>query len=292
MEPHSLPYAKYSGCGNEFVLVDDRNLTFSFVQEPFWIQRLCDRLKGPGADGVIFLNRSRDADFKMRIFNSDGSEAEMCGNGLRCFALFLEQLGFPTKSYTVEVAAHFLRIHSRDGQEIETEMPPPKNIRWNLLTPTPWGEAALHTIDTGVPHAVYVAPPLEGLPFEEAAPLLRWHPFWGSRGTNVTFITEIEGSDLAIRTFERGVEAETAACGTGATAAALVAHHLFHLPSPITVRMPSQEKLTILFETFGLEILSVKQRGGARFLGRGVWQIPRNDNPQDLSSKEALKITQ
>jgi diaminopimelate epimerase len=185
----------YSGAGNTFLLIDNRSgeVELSFVDD---------------LDGTILLEASQGADYRMRIFNRDGSEAEMCGNGLRCFGAFLLDLGLPRRPYTIETLAGTHEISYGDAG-ITTTLPSPTiiNPQLELLG------IKVFLVDTGVPHAV-----IEGHEHFNLAPQIRSHPAVGPRGTNVTTV-ERHADHLTIRSYERGVEGETLACGTGAAAA-------------------------------------------------------------------------
>lgn len=225
-----IPFSKYQGAGNDFILIDDRALFFPTANPPL-IQKLCDRKFGIGADGVILLQRGKD--FRMRIFNRDGSEAESCGNGLRCLLRFAEHLGYPRQSYAIETMDRVVQAHFVEDQ-IGIEMGVPRDLRlhWEIE-----GES-LHFVDTGVPHAVVLVEDFQTFSFQNRGAYLRHHPQFGPRGANVNFVKQLDSGALQVRTFERGVEGETLSCGTGATAVAAVAAQLFQLPSPIITHFP------------------------------------------------------
>ena len=212
------PFAKYEGAGNDFVLVDTRDNDFR--PDAAQIARLCDRHFGIGADGLMTLSASRNADCTMRYYNADGSEGEMCGNGARCFALFAEHLGIggSVKRFDATDGRHEALVRRSDSSsgEVEVGMIDVDDIAagddWWFL-------------NTGVPHYVeFVADPAQvdvvGRGREIRHDLARF-----PQGTNVDFVQFLGPARLRMRTYERGVEAETLACGTGAVAAALVAYH-------------------------------------------------------------------
>lgn len=239
------PFVKYSGCGNDFVLIDDRDGSFP-LEKAGLIQKICHRKEGIGADGVLLVQTSVHADVSMRIFNADGSEAEMCGNGLRCLAAWLLQNEVKPgqKMYSIQVGEVFYQAKEKEG-EIGIRMPKPKippviqELEWNGNVYT------CHWMDSGVPHAVAMVENLDALPLHEVGPFVRWHPAWGKRGANATFAKRLGPSRWKMRTFERGVEAETQACGTGGMAVACLVEQLFEEASPISVEMASSE--TLLF---------------------------------------------
>lgn len=258
MEIH---FSKYSGCGNDFILIDNREAVFP-VGDAALVQALCHRHEGIGADGIILLHHSSAADFKMQIFNADGGEAEMCGNGIRCFYRFLEELGIAQPHCTVE-SMHFVHTLSKEQNRIAATMAPPAEMEWDLeLLGQP-----LHFLNTGVPHVVIFDDELKG-DFHQIAPKLRYHPHF-PKGTNVNLVS-FEKEGLSVRTYERGVEAETLACGTGATAAALVAALKKGMASPISVKVASGEILEIRFNH---ALTQVTQAGPARALFYGRFSV-------------------
>ncbi|MDE3045267.1 MAG: diaminopimelate epimerase [Verrucomicrobiota bacterium] len=221
-------FAKYEGAGNDFVLVDDRSLVFPI--HPILIQGLCDRKFGVGADGVILLQLDPKADFRMRIFNRDGGEAEGCGNGLRCLARFLLDLGLPPKPYRVVVHNRIVELEYREDL-IRVEMGEPKDLALHLKTEA----GAVHFVDTGVPHAVLFVEDVTAAPLSELGPFLRHHPLFHPRGANANLASLQPDGSIRVRTFERGVEEETLACGTGACAVAVIAASLFGLSGPVRI---------------------------------------------------------
>ncbi len=255
----TLPFSIYSGCGNTFVLVDNRSEGFS--REPTEIQALSSE---NNCDGLILLERSHRADVKMRIYNCDGSEAEMCGNGIRCLLKFMVDLGFGKKGYTIETMHDFLRT-SFVGEEIQVDMGKPKIHSLHI----PLEGETLHFLDTGIPHAVLFTTSLDAVDVEQLGPLFRHHPYFGPAGTNVTFVEIVSENELRFATYERGVEGETSACGTGATAAALAAHLVHHMESPLSVRTRLGEQLTIHFEPAPPSFKRVTMTGPAKKLPMG-----------------------
>lgn len=257
-----IPFSKYSGCGNDFIMIDSPS--------PFsknCIERLCDRQKGIGADGIIFLEPK--SDFSMRIFNSDGSEAEMCGNGLRCTAAFILELGYEKKPYSIKVHDQVLKIEYTEAG-IKTEMRDPKGLKMDQSFEI--DGMICHTLDTGVPHAVVFVDSLE-MPVHELGPKIRHHPHFSPKGVNANFVQRIGANEIEIRTFERGVEAETLACGTGATASAILASLKWDIEAPIFVRTKSQETLEINFLSNQGAISQVTQTGPAVKLFHGSFDI-------------------
>lgn len=210
-----LSFAKLHGLGNDFVFIDDRDRALKLTDAQ--VSYLCDRHFGIGADGVMTLSRSVGTDCAMRYFNADGSEGEMCGNGARCFALFAEHLGIggEGKRFTAADGLHTARILRTEGAGglVELGMTEVAEIRrgdgWWFL-------------NTGVPHYVEFVRDLDTADVCGRGRAIRRDTARFPQGTNVNFVRILRDGAIAVRTYERGVEAETLACGTGATAAAIV----------------------------------------------------------------------
>lgn len=249
-----MKFSKYSGCGNDFILIDNRS--HEFVTDA--VQKLCDRHRGIGADGVILLEE--DQDFKMRIFNSDGSQAEMCGNGLRCLGNFILELGYPKKPYQIMTMERTLTIDFIDTY-VKAEMGAVQNLTF-------LEELNGYFLNTGVPHAVFFVDKLDQIDITSTGSKIRHHAQFAPSGTNVNFVERISENALSIRTFERGVEAETLACGTGACASATAGRLKWGMQAPIEVQFRSKDKLIINFEND-----QVTQTGPAVKLFHGVFDI-------------------
>lgn len=240
-----LPFSKYSGCGNDFILIDNRQSVFD-VTRIDTIVNLCHRRLGIGADGIIFLESSSKADFRMRIFNTDGSEAEMCGNGLRCLIRFIQELGIECKQFVIETMHQIIpaRVSSTG---VSVAMPPPTDCHFFEQVHLEDDPLTLHRLDTGVPHAVLFVENLHEVRLMSMAPQIRYFPRFLPKGTNVNFAVINANQEVEVRTYERGVEGETLACGTGAVAAALAAARVHGLCSPITIRPKSGDKIDVAF---------------------------------------------
>lgn len=266
-----MRFSKYVGSGNDFILIDNRNLSFP-SDNKLWISKLCHRQFGIGADGLILLENSKTADFKMRIFNSDGSEAEMCGNGIRCFYQFLQEVTEISDSQTVETkAGHIYLEKSLDGDhsDVKVSMLPPSDIKWNLKVKIDSEEITLHSLNTGVPHVVIFSESINNLDLKKLGSTIRHHPLFQPKGTNVNFVEILTNNEISIRTYERGVEDETLACGTGATAAAIAACYQKDLDLPLKVKTRSGENLTIDCTIEKPIIKNVTMTGPALFVFRG-----------------------
>jgi diaminopimelate epimerase len=267
-----LHFYKMNGAGNDFIVID--NLDLSIDLDPATIEALCDRHRGIGADGLLAVEPAeKGADFKFRYYNADGGEAEMCGNGARCFGRFTAHLlkEIPDR-VTFETLAGTLTAEMV-GEEVRIAMSIPKEVRLETGVSVPGLDAALHFINTGVPHAVAFVP--GGEAFEELdvfalGQAIRQHPAFAPAGTNANFATVLSPGHLEIRTYERGVEDETLACGTGVVASALIHHLLTGAPSPIRVVVAGGDTLSIGFEKSGERAFTnVTLTGPADFVFEG-----------------------
>lgn len=217
-----ISFSKYHGAGNDFILIDEKDLPN--VDLSHLARILCHRHHGIGADGLILLGTSTTADYKMRIFNADGSEPAMCGNGIRCLFNFIQKHGL----LRIETLSGILACR-QNGDQVAVNLGAPKIRHWPLKLP----QGEVFVIDTGVPHAVLFVDDLDAVNVSEAAPKVRFSPHFAPHGVNVNFVSLLGNGGVAVRSYERGVEAETLACGTGAAAAAFAAVKLHDLPTPI-----------------------------------------------------------
>lgn len=243
----TISFYKYSGSGNDFIIIDNRDGQFP-KSEHALVRALCARNTGIGADGLILHEKSDTADHRMRIFNRDGYETEMCGNGLRCFTRYLYNNDCGAGPFQIQSLE---RTHhcSVDGSQISVNMGDPTDIQWNLRIAFEETQMVVHTLNTGVSHAVAFIPLLDTFDITSWGPRIRNHKQFQPKGVNANFAEITDGEVIHLRTYERGVEQETLACGTGATATALAAAHLYGLTSPIAVQPQSQDLLYISFET-------------------------------------------
>lgn len=262
-----MNFSKYSACGNDFVLIDNRknhcphNSTF--------IQKICERKLGIGADGVIFLENSQKADFKMRIFNADGSEAEMCGNGIRCLLRFIHQLGFDKNLYTIETFLRNLKIFLA-GDLVGVDMGDPFDFQWNVSLPVDSKWLNVHYLNTGVPHTIFFTNDCDSMDLRSLGPKIRYHPQFSPKGTNVNLVQIEKDNTLSVRTYERGVEDETLACGTGVTAAAIAASRMHGLSSPVKIKVKSGDQLQVSFNLKENEVTDVQMLGPAQHIFNGT----------------------
>lgn len=221
------------------------------------------------------LENSSSADFRMRIFNADGSEAEMCGNGIRCLYKFLQELDIKSETLTIETMVSRVEI-SKYGNLVRASLPPPVDIQWNIKVFIEKHEWPLHFLDTGVPHAIHFVEDLEEEQWMKTAPLIRYHKCFAPKGTNVNFAKITLEGKVQLRTYERGVEGETLACGTGAVATALAAAKVYNLPSPVLVLPRLNEPIEVSFEWENGSPINVQMAGPARLVFRGECRLPHS----------------
>ncbi|MFN7064753.1 MAG: diaminopimelate epimerase [Aquificaceae bacterium] len=227
-----MEFSKLQGSGNDFILIDNREGKLDKLLRKLSIDMkdlvigLCRPHTGIGADGFILIEEAENKEnhFKWRFFNSDGSVAEMCGNGSRCAVRFAYEKGIVDKEVRLETLAGAIKAWVLDdGRRIKVQLTKPFGYRDKALDVD--GQIILGSfINTGVPHFVVITDQIEEVDVKRLGRAIRFHKEFEPKGTNVNFIQSISSKALRIRTYERGVEAETLACGTGATASALVAY--------------------------------------------------------------------
>jgi diaminopimelate epimerase len=242
----TLQFTKMNGAGNDFVMLDNRDLQLSLTQAQ--IAQLCDRHRGIGADGLLCVEPATEGgDFKMRYYNADGGEAEMCGNGARCFGRFVNLLheGKLTR-IRFETLAGMISAEF-EGHEVRINMSAPHSLKLAQLLPVAGQEMIVHSVNTGVPHAVVMVDDLSAVPVRDWGAALRYHDAFQPKGTNANFCNVLAPGSIAIRTYERGVEDETLACGTGMVACALIHHELTGATSPISVLVKGGDTLRVGF---------------------------------------------
>ena len=230
-----IKFTKMCATGNDFVVVDNRDNVIQDTRS--FSKHVCERRFEIGADGVLLLENSEKADFKMRIINADSSEAEMCGNGARCIARFAQQLKLVSKRTRFETIAGIIEAEATSNN-IRLKMSNPCNIKFNIQLEVNGQEQIVHYIDTGVPHAILYFDNIENVDVMTIGSLIRYHKHFSPRGTNVDFVSINNKDSLNMRTYERGVEGETYACGTGAVASAAISYALGKLNSmPISIKV-------------------------------------------------------
>jgi diaminopimelate epimerase len=270
-----IPFWKMSGSGNDFVVIDNRRGTVAPEAAADLARRLCRRGFSVGADGLILIERSREADFAWRFFNTDGSEAAMCGNGGRCAARFAFLKGIAPARMRFMTGAGLISAEVK-GERVKLQLPLPSGYRERVALAVDGNNIDPGFLVVGVPHAVVQAEALEQAPVARLGRALRHDPAFAPAGANVNFF-RVEGPRrLRLRTYERGVEAETLACGTGAVATALVAAAAGLVRSPVTVTTSGGEELTVHFRRRGGEYGEVFLEGRADVVYEGkTWEEPR-----------------
>ncbi len=259
-EMETIEFWKMNGSGNDFILIDNMDGKVAAQDMGRLGERICRRRESVGADGIIYVVKSERYDFGWRYFNADGGEVEMCGNGGRCVARFAYLKGIAGPKMTFETLAGPVsaEVHGRVVKEL---MPDPKGLELNIGLGHEAGWLSVDYVNTGVPHVVVQVEDLGGHPVFEQGRAIRYHEMFSPAGTNANFARTLDSGSIAIRTYERGVEDETLACGTGAIASALVAAARGTVTSPVGVRTRGGEELTIHFDREGNDFKRVWLEG-------------------------------
>ena len=266
-----LRFTKMNGAGNDFILFDNR--TGGVDLDRNQIAQLCNRHRGIGADGILLLEKPTNrADFRMRYFNADGGEAEMCGNGARCFARFANKLAGQQGKISFETPAGVISAELK-GDLVTLRMTEPSDLRLNVELPMAAGNKTVHFINSGVPHVVIPVSKIEGADVRRDGAAIRYHKMFSPNGTNVNFIEKRGPNKIAIRTYERGVEDETLACGTGIVASALIFAASEKSSSPITVLARGGDELQVGFDKVEGGFRNVTLTGPAEFVFEGTIEI-------------------
>jgi diaminopimelate epimerase len=256
------------GSGNDFILIDNRRGVLKGRNLRQIALRVCDRHYSVGADGLIVIVPSTKADFRWRFLNADGSEAEMCGNGSRCAARFAQIRKIAGRKLSFETQAGIIRAEVKKST-VRVQLTGASGLRMNLRVPLATGLREGHFINTGVPHLVYLSERLDAENVLEIGRKTRFHDLFKPAGTNVNFVQVLGPRRIRIRTYERGVEAETLACGTGSVAGALIAGALGRVSSPVQVITQSGERLIVSFTRQGDSITDLFLEGGAELICEG-----------------------
>ncbi len=260
------------GSGNDFILIDNRRDILKGKSLKDLAVAVCHRHYSVGADGLIVIVLSKKVDFKWRFFNADGSEAGMCGNGSRCAARFALIKKIAKKDMAFETLVGTIHAHVK-RDTVRVQLTDAAGLRMNIAVPLESGIRMGHFLDTGVPHLVYLSKDIDNEDVDRIGRTTRYHDLFKPAGTNVNFIQIQNKHRLRIRTYERGVEGETLACGTGSVAGALVSGALGAVFSPVEVHTFGGEKLTVSFERSGEEFTSIHLEGNAEVICEGVLYI-------------------
>ena len=239
-------FFKMSASGNDFILIDnrDKKVNKKFKQIADFVAKACRRRHSVGADGVILIESSKNADFSWKFFNADGSEAEMCGNGGRCAARFAFIKGIAGKEMAFETIAGIIKA-TVDGSRVKLQLTTPCDIKLDYPINLVENEIFLSSVNTGVPHAILLSDDIDHVPVEELGRVIRYHKAFGEKGTNVDFVKIVDRENIHIRTYERGVEGETFACGTGAVASGVILKEKGLIESPVNILTKGGETLKV-----------------------------------------------
>ena len=254
-----------SGSGNDFIIIDNRNSIIDENGLSNFIAKVCRRKMAVGADGMILLENSDNADFKWRFFNSDGSVAEMCGNGARCVARFAYLNEIAGSNMSFETLAGLVQAEVI-GERVKVKMTDPSQLKTGETIELENGLVSISSINTGVPHVVIVKDSIDDVDIVKIGRKIRYHDQFLPAGTNVNFACHIKDNTIAIRTYERGVEDETLACGTGAAASAIVMANKMKIDSPLSVLTQSGGYLNIFFKEKEGQYYDIYLEGDARFI--------------------------
>ena len=258
-----LEFYKYQGTGNDFVMIDNRSGFFP-KEDVQLVSRLCDRRFGIGADGLILLENDTETDFKMVYYNSDGNPSSMCGNGGRCLVAFAKDLNVIKDNCTFIATDGLHHATVANDGIVSLQMIDVADIK---------KEADYTFMNTGSPHHVQLVDDLEHYNVKENGAALRYGPLYGAAGSNINFVKKINEDTFSLRTYERGVEDETLACGTGATAVAIAMNATGQTNASSINLNVEGGKLAVSFEKMGHLFTNVFLIGPAKFVFKGVIEI-------------------
>jgi diaminopimelate epimerase len=264
-----IEFFKMSGSGNDFLLIDNRHGKLAVGNVVEFVKSVCERKVSVGADGLIIIEPSDRVDFRWRFFNADGSEAKMCGNGGRCAARFAYLMGIAGERMSFETGAGIIDAEVR-GEVVKLRLTDPCDLVMNDQIQVKNQTLFVHSINTGVPHAVHFVRDPDGFDVFNTGRAIRYHEHYQPAGTNANFVMVIDSHTLRVRTYERGVEDETLACGTGSVASALIAARKGLVESPVDVRVQGGELLRIYFEMTADGFVKVYLEGKAKMVYQGT----------------------
>lgn len=274
-EVDTLPFAKMSGAGNDFIIIDNRSGQlvpdkFSAEDLPAWVAKVCARRMAVGADGLLLIDPSPDADvdFQWRFFNADGSVAEMCGNAARCVSRYAFMKGIAGECLRFKTIAGLIQGEVM-GESVKVRMTAPFDLVRQRSLEVEGRQFTVGSVNTGVPHVVAVVDEVDTVDVVALGRAIRHHPDYQPAGTNASFVSASAHGRWSIRTYERGVEDETLACGTANVAAAIILAVNRGIESPITFNTRSGSQLTIYYEMAGDTCRAVYMAGDARLIYEG-----------------------
>lgn len=244
-----LEFYKLNASGNDFIIIDNRDGLINRLCKdiPEFVSKVCRQHLSVGADGLILIENSDKADFKWRFYNSDGSEAEMCGNGGRCVARYAYIKGIAGSEMSFETLAGIIKAWV-NSNKVKLQLTDPEELKLDYPLRFDETEIFISSVNTGVPHAIVISDNIERIPVEEIGRKIRYHSVFGSQGSNVNFVEIIDQNNVKIRTYERGVEGETLACGTGAVAAGVILKEKGLVNSPVRIWTKGGEVINIYVE--------------------------------------------
>jgi len=266
-----IEFFKMSGSGNDFILIDNRDGSLAVDNLPAFVKTVCQRKVSVGADGLIVIENSDRADFRWRFFNADGSEVEMCGNGGRCAARFAVIKGIAGEKLSFETVAGIIDAEVK-GDVVKLRLTDPHSLKADFFITVGEGPIEVNFINTGVPHVVRYVEDLDRVNVINTGRIIRYHEHFQPGGTNANFVEVVDTRTIRIRTYERGVEDETLACGTGAVASALISAWKGLVESPVDVRVKGGEILRIYFRKTDRGFEDIYLEGKAKVVYEGhVW---------------------
>lgn len=267
-----IPFFKMSGSGNDFIIIDNRETVVPDAHLTALIKGACRRKLSVGADGLILIEPSASVDFKWRFFNADGSVAEMCGNGARCAARFAFLHGIADRQMAFETLAGIIHADVGD-QTVSIQMTDPVEFNAEFDLDVDGERIRVGSVNTGVPHVVVMVDDVQKTDVVSMGRKIRYHQQFAPAGTNANFVSIDSRGRISIRTYERGVEDETLACGTGNVAAALILSHTHGLMSPVRLATRSGSTLTVHFSRQADRFQNVFLEGDARVIYRAeLWE--------------------
>jgi diaminopimelate epimerase len=266
-----IEFFKMSGSGNDFILIDNRDGSLIVENLPAFVKTVCERKVSVGADGLIVIENSDRADFRWRFFNADGSEVEMCGNGGRCAARFAVIKGIAGEKLSFETMAGIIDAEVK-GDVVKLRLTDPHSMKADIFITVGGEPIGINFINTGVPHVVRYVEDLDRVNVFNTGRIIRYHEYFQPGGTNANFVEVVDARTIRIRTYERGVEDETLACGTGAVASALISAWKALVESPVDVRVKGGEILRIYFRKTDRGFEDIYLEGKAKVVYEGrVW---------------------
>lgn len=263
-----IEFYKMSGSGNDFIIIDNRDLSLNVGNLPDFVRAVCRRQISVGADGVVIIEPSNTADFKWQFFNSDGSVAEMCGNAARCVARLAFLKGIAGKKLSFETIAGIVNAEVHENVP-KVKLTDPSRVILGKKIAFEGREFVLDIVDTGVPHAVNFVDNIEACPVFDWGRKIRRHDCFQPKGTNANFAVVLDRHKIKVRTYERGVEDETLACGTGAVAAVLAAAERGLVDSPVDTIVQSGETLRIYFTRHNDRFKEIYLEGKVKIVYQG-----------------------